>query len=215
MILIEHHVMVKVNNISRFFRDEIEIFSNLVVRDEIKICFFYISCFETRSRICFTTSRISRRGQETKQLILEVEWEFSMLILARHFEIENSRQCLGKLVGVPSTGSFLMVCKRRVSLAEVQEKDAVLAKMATIEEGFTFWFLVTVIKSKIFHIASPTCKTLLVWKTTVWIFKANEIKKIYIETKPSDHVKKFLYIWYTDWFLSCTPSALLCWECFY
>ena len=94
MILIEHHVMVKVNNISRFFRDEIEIFSNLVVRDEIKICFFYISCFETRSRICFSTSRISRRGRETKQLILEVEQEFSMLILARHFEIENSRQCL-------------------------------------------------------------------------------------------------------------------------
>ena len=94
MILIEHHVMVKVNNISRFFRDEIEIFSNLVVRDEIEICFFYISCFETRSRICFTTSRISRRGRETKQLILEVEREFSMLILARHFEIENSRQCL-------------------------------------------------------------------------------------------------------------------------
>ena len=95
MILIEHHVMVKVNNTSRFFRDKIEIFSNLVVRDEIKICFFYISCFETRSRICFTTSRISRRGRETKQLILEVEREFSMLILARHFEIENSRQCLG------------------------------------------------------------------------------------------------------------------------
>ena len=94
MILIEHHVMVKVNNISRFFRDEIEIFSNLVVRDEIEICFFYISCFETRSRICFTTSRISRRGRETKQLILEVEREFSMLILARHFKIENSRQCL-------------------------------------------------------------------------------------------------------------------------
>ena len=94
MILIEHHVMVKVNNISRFFRDEIKIFSNLVVRDEIKICFFYILCFETRSRICFTTSRISRRGRETKQLILEVEREFSMLILARHFEIENSRQCL-------------------------------------------------------------------------------------------------------------------------
>ena len=40
MILIEHHVMVKVNNISRFFRDEIEIFSNLVVWDEIEICFF-------------------------------------------------------------------------------------------------------------------------------------------------------------------------------
>ena len=44
----------------------------------------------------------------------------------------------GGQVGFPSTGSFLMVCKRRVSLAEVQEKDAVLAKMATIEEGFTF-----------------------------------------------------------------------------
>ena len=54
------------------------------------------------------------------------------------------------MVGFPSRGSmaFLMVCKRRVSLAEVQEKDAVLAKMATIVEGFTF--LVTVIKSKIF-----------------------------------------------------------------
>ena len=94
MILIEHHVMVKVNNTSRFFRDKIEIFSNLVVRDTIEICFFYILCFETRSRIFFTTSRISRRGRETKQLILEVEREFSMLILARHFEIENSRQCL-------------------------------------------------------------------------------------------------------------------------
>ena len=95
MILIEHHVMVKVNNISRFFRDETKIFSNLVVRDEI--CFFYISCFETRSRICFTISRISRRGRETKQLFLEVEREFSMLILARHFEIENSRQCLAEI----------------------------------------------------------------------------------------------------------------------
>ena len=100
MILIEHHVMVKVNNISRFFRDQIEIFSNLVVRDEIKICFFYISCFGTRSRFCFTTSRISRRGRETKQLILEVEREFSMLILARHFEIENSRQCLAHVHSV-------------------------------------------------------------------------------------------------------------------
>ena len=107
MILIEHHVMVKVNNISRFFRDEIEIFSNLVVRDEIEICFFYISCFETRSRICFTTSRISRRGRETKQLILEVEREFSMLILARHFEIENSRQCLPCAHGVRPMGRLL------------------------------------------------------------------------------------------------------------
>ena len=66
MILIEHHVMVKVNNISRFFRDEIEI--------------FLISLFETRSRFvssisrvsrrdrefALSTSRISRRGRETK-----------------------------------------------------------------------------------------------------------------------------------------------------
>ena len=50
MILIEHHVMVKVNNISRFFRDEIEIFSNLVVRDEIENFVPQISKFETRSR---------------------------------------------------------------------------------------------------------------------------------------------------------------------
>ena len=64
MILIEHHVMVKVNNTSRFYsRDKIEIFSNLVVRDEIEICFFYISCFETRSRICFSKSRISIMGR--------------------------------------------------------------------------------------------------------------------------------------------------------
>ena len=115
MILIEHHVMVKVNNTSRFFRDKIEIFSNLVVRDEIEICFFYISCFETRSRICFTTSRISRRGRETKQLILEVEREFSMLILARHFEIENSRQCLcwrwrSPMWQAPSTRSWRPKC---------------------------------------------------------------------------------------------------------
>ena len=34
MILIEHHVMVKVNNISRFFRDEIEIFSNDKLSDQ-------------------------------------------------------------------------------------------------------------------------------------------------------------------------------------
>ena len=115
MILIEHHVMVKVNNISRFFRDEIEIFSNLVVRDEIEICFFYISCFETRSRICFTTSRISRRGRETKQLILEVEREFSMLILARHFEIENSRQCLP---GNPSASPQTIISTNKVNIVK-------------------------------------------------------------------------------------------------
>ena len=42
MILIEHHVMVKVNNISRFFRDEIEIFSNLVVRDDQDLFLLYL-----------------------------------------------------------------------------------------------------------------------------------------------------------------------------
>ena len=50
MILIEHHVMVKVNNISRFFRDEIEI--------------FIISLFETRSRFVPSISRASRRDRE-------------------------------------------------------------------------------------------------------------------------------------------------------
>ena len=50
MILIEHHVMVKVNNISRFFRDEIEI--------------FLISLFETRSRFVSSISRVSRRDRE-------------------------------------------------------------------------------------------------------------------------------------------------------
>ena len=50
MILIEHHVMVKVNNTSRFFRDKIEI--------------FLISLFETRSRFVSSISRVSRRDQE-------------------------------------------------------------------------------------------------------------------------------------------------------
>ena len=50
MILIEHHVMVKVNNISRFFRDEIEI--------------FLISLFETRSRFVSSISRVSRQDRE-------------------------------------------------------------------------------------------------------------------------------------------------------
>ena len=50
MILIEHHVMVKVNNTSRFFRDKFEIFSNLVVRDEIEIF--------------SSISRVSRRDRE-------------------------------------------------------------------------------------------------------------------------------------------------------
>ena len=121
MILIEHHVMVKVNNTSRFFRDKIEIFSNLVVRDEIEICFFYISCFETRSRICFTTSRISRRGRETKQLILEVEREFSMLILARHFEIENSRQCLPPLTKGSIDGKPILMLYQTCFTSQFEE----------------------------------------------------------------------------------------------
>ena len=50
MILIEHHVMVKVNNTSRFFRDKIEI--------------FLISLFETRSRFVSCISRVSRRDRE-------------------------------------------------------------------------------------------------------------------------------------------------------
>ena len=50
MILIEHHVVVKVNNISRFFRDKIEI--------------FLISLFETRSRFVSSISRVSRRDRE-------------------------------------------------------------------------------------------------------------------------------------------------------
>ena len=50
MILIEHHVMVKVNNTSRFFRDKIEI--------------FLISLFETRSRFVSSISRVSRRDRE-------------------------------------------------------------------------------------------------------------------------------------------------------
>ena len=50
------------NLFSRQDRD----FYNLVVRDEIEICTLFISCFETRSRICSIKSQISRRGLEIK-----------------------------------------------------------------------------------------------------------------------------------------------------
>ena len=59
MILIEHHVMVKVNNTSRFFRDKIEIFSNLVVRDEIENLLYNISDFEKGAR----NKTINSRGR--------------------------------------------------------------------------------------------------------------------------------------------------------
>ena len=51
--------------ISLFSRQDRD-FYYLVVRNEVKICFFYISCFETRSRISSIKSRISRRGREIK-----------------------------------------------------------------------------------------------------------------------------------------------------
>ena len=90
-----------------FFRDEIEI--------------FIISLFETRSRFVPSISRASRRdrdlyllylvlrdeienllyqilnfekGTRNKKGFLVIEREFSLLILTRFFEIENSRQCL-------------------------------------------------------------------------------------------------------------------------
>ena len=57
---------------SRFFQDKIEICSNLVVRDEVEIGFFYIyliyiSHDSRRDReFASSTSRILRRGRETK-----------------------------------------------------------------------------------------------------------------------------------------------------
>ena len=93
--------------ISFFFRDEIEI--------------FIISLFETRSRFVPSISRASRRdrdlnllylvlrdeienllyqilnfekGARNKKGFLVIEREFSLLILTRFFEIENSCQCL-------------------------------------------------------------------------------------------------------------------------
>ena len=90
-----------------FFRDEIEI--------------FIISLFETRSRFVPSISRASRRdrdlyllylvlrdeienllyqilnfekGTRNKKGFLVIEREFSLLILTRFFEIENSCQCL-------------------------------------------------------------------------------------------------------------------------
>ena len=56
-------VWIKISFFSRRDRD----FYNLVVRDEIEIRIFYISRFETRSRICSVKSWISRRGREIKK----------------------------------------------------------------------------------------------------------------------------------------------------
>ena len=101
--------------ISFFFRDEIEI--------------FIISLFETRSRFVPSISRASRRdrdlyllylvlrdeienllyqilnfekGTRNKKGFLVIEREFSLLILTRFFEIENSRQCLSQALPRPT-----------------------------------------------------------------------------------------------------------------
>merc|ERR1712208_209956 len=63
-----------------FFPRRDRYFYNLIVRDEIEICTFYISCFE--------------KGTRNKKGFLVIEREFSLLILTRFFEIENSRQFL-------------------------------------------------------------------------------------------------------------------------
>ena len=57
------NIWIIISFFSRLDRD----FYNLIVRDEIEICTFYISCFETRSRICSIKSWISRRGREIKK----------------------------------------------------------------------------------------------------------------------------------------------------
>ena len=91
MILIEHHVMVKVINTSRFFRDKIEIFSNLVVRDEIENLLFNISDFEKgarnktinsrgRARILDANSRETFRDREFSPMSVLVELGDSLSI---------------------------------------------------------------------------------------------------------------------------------------
>ena len=60
-------------------REEIKIFLNLVVRDKIEICFFYISCFKTNlvfQHLEFDLSHLEK-GTRNKKLIFEVEQEFS------------------------------------------------------------------------------------------------------------------------------------------
>jgi len=106
-IIVQRFQQKHVNYNLVFFRDEIEI--------------FIISLFETRSRFVPSISRASRRdrdlyllylmlrdeienllyqilnfekGTRNKKGFLVIEREFSLLILTRFFEIENSRQCL-------------------------------------------------------------------------------------------------------------------------
>ncbi len=56
----QKHVNYNLVFFSRRDRD----FYNLIVRDEIEICTFYISCFETRSRFAPSISHASRRDRE-------------------------------------------------------------------------------------------------------------------------------------------------------
>ena len=65
--LLHRRFQQKIWIIISFFSRRDRDFYNLVVRDEIEICIFYISRFETRSRICSVKSWISRRGREIKK----------------------------------------------------------------------------------------------------------------------------------------------------
>ena len=80
----------KMNNYLVFFRQDQD-FYNLVVRDEIDICIFCISCLEKKSRI-------SRRRREITKGFPVVERQLSLLNLMRFFEIEKYRHAL--LVGI-------------------------------------------------------------------------------------------------------------------
>ena len=98
MIMIEQHVEVGVININykmllnycqeisaknMIMNHNLErrsrFFFNLVVRDKIEICFFYISCFKTNlvfQHLEFDLSHLEK-GTRNKKLIFEVEQEFS------------------------------------------------------------------------------------------------------------------------------------------
>ena len=79
----------KMNNYLVFFRQDQD-FYNLVVRDEIDICIFCISCLEKKSRI-------SRRRREITKGFPVVERQLSLLNLMRFFEIEKSCHALGQI----------------------------------------------------------------------------------------------------------------------
>ena len=76
-----------------------------------------------RSRILCSKSCASRRNREIEKGFLIIEREFWLLILARFFEIENSRQCQVLLLTHESNYAGIVLGILRVEFGVVQRPE--------------------------------------------------------------------------------------------